>query len=192
MLQDSIDAFEELKKYVFIVDRGELGKIIIKFHDENFYHLIGLHKIDFDLFLPYYLKTKVKKYKYIKNHINKYDKILDDLTLKKYGIKRRITTLHNLVDLLKNDKNTKMYNLKERRPNSLYNGDFGLLKEYENLRCLLGLKEIFRDGKIISCSPQSWIVDDKEINLIKNRPSHYLKGIIAIPANEYNDKYVYN
>ena len=156
MLQDSIDAFEELKKYVFIVDRGELGKIIIKFHDENFYHLIGLHKIDFDLFLPYYLKTKVKKYKYIKNHINKYDKILDDLTLKKYGIKRRITTLHNLVDLLKNDK------------------------------------KIFRDGKIISCSPQSWVVDDKEINLIKNRPSHYLKGIIAIPANEYNDKYVYN
>lgn len=37
MLQKSIETFEELKKYVFIVNRGSKKPIIIKFKDENFF-----------------------------------------------------------------------------------------------------------------------------------------------------------
>ena len=44
MLKEAIDTFEELKKYVFIINRGNKPSIIIKFENENFYHLIGLHK----------------------------------------------------------------------------------------------------------------------------------------------------
>ena len=44
MLKELIDTFEELKKYVYIIDRGTRGKIIIKFTNDKFYHLVGLHK----------------------------------------------------------------------------------------------------------------------------------------------------
>ena len=49
MLQNLIDTFEELKKYVFIIDRGSKGNIVIKFNNDNFYHLIGLHKTNIDI-----------------------------------------------------------------------------------------------------------------------------------------------
>ena len=83
MLKELIDTFEELKKYVFIIDRGEKEKIIIKFKDEHFYHLVGLHKIHFDIFLPNYIKTKDKKYKFIKKNIDKYENILKNQIVKR-------------------------------------------------------------------------------------------------------------
>ena len=83
MLQEVIDAFEELKKYVFIIDRGIKGQIIVKFHDKNFFHLVGLHKIDFSSFIPSYIKTRDRQYKHIKKNIDKYDKILENQLIKK-------------------------------------------------------------------------------------------------------------
>ena len=66
MLQDLIDTFEELKNYVFVIDRGNREKIIVKFRDEHFYHLVGLHKIHFDSFIPGYIKTRDRQYRFIK------------------------------------------------------------------------------------------------------------------------------
>lgn len=76
MLKDIIETFEELKKYVFIVNRGDKKNIIITFNDSNFYHLIGLHKMGIDRFFPDYIKTKSRKYEYIKKNIDKFDGII--------------------------------------------------------------------------------------------------------------------
>lgn len=52
MLDKIIDTCEELKKYVFIIDRKDKGNIIIKFRNEYFYHLIGLQYTNIDMFIP--------------------------------------------------------------------------------------------------------------------------------------------
>ena len=63
MLEDAINSFEELKKYVFIVNRGDNNKsLFILFNNENFYHLLGLHKTNLDMFFPDYIKTMGRKY----------------------------------------------------------------------------------------------------------------------------------
>ena len=53
MLQELIDTFEEVKKYVYIIDRGENQEpLIIRFRNEHFYQLIGLHKMNVEMFFP--------------------------------------------------------------------------------------------------------------------------------------------
>ena len=187
MLQELINTFEELKKYVFIIDRGNKGKIILKFKDEYFYHLVGLHKINFNVFLPNYIKTKEKQYKYIKNNIKKYDNILQNQILEKNTLTNRINTFHKILDLLLNSENTFLYNLKERVPESMYNGDFGLLKTYETLYCLLGLKITDISDNLIHCVPQSWMVSNRETIMTKYKVPIYLKEIQVILKDEYKE-----
>ena len=72
MLQEIIDTFEEVKKYIYIIDRGNLEPIIIRFKNEHFYHLIGLHKINLDMFFPNQMHSKAKRYKHRTNKTNKF------------------------------------------------------------------------------------------------------------------------
>lgn len=59
MIERLIETFEELKKYIFIVNRKDKGFIYIRFQNEHFYHLVGLHKIkNFDNYFPTYMKSK--------------------------------------------------------------------------------------------------------------------------------------
>ncbi len=185
MLQKLINTFEELKKYIFIIDRGQKGRIIIKFRDENFYHLVGLHKIHFDTFLPSYIKTKEKQYKHIKKNIEKYDNILRNQIVKKDTLKYRIEWFPKLLDLLK-DESTTLYNLKEKVPGSMYDGDYGLLKIYEIMYCLLGLKELNSNNDKIYCAPQSFMVNNRENSLTKYKVPLYMNEIIFVPADEYD------
>ncbi len=191
MLQKLIATFEELKKYIFIVDRGTKGQIIVKFRDEHFYHLIGLHKINFDYFIPSYIKTRDKQYKYIKKHVEKYNNILENQTIKKDVLLYRINTFSNLLDLLKSN-NTILYNLKEKVPGSMYDGDYGLLKIYEEMYCLLGLKETDQiDGKIY-CVPQSWMANNRENNLTKYKIPLYMNKIIVMPVEQADNEFIYS
>ncbi len=187
MLQKLIDTFEVLKKNVFIIDRGQKGKIILKFKDEHFYHLVGLHKINFDMFLPSYIKTKDKQYKYIKKHVKKYDNILKNQIAEKNTLQYRIKTFSSILDLLKGE-NTTLYNLKEKVIGSMYDGDYGLLKIYESMYCLLGLKELDKIETEIYCVPQSWMANNRENNLTKFKKPLYLNKIIPIPIYKYNDE----
>ena len=191
MFQDLVNTFEELKKYVFIIDRGKKEKIIIKFRDEHFYHLVGLHKIHFNSFIPSYIKTREKQYKYMKKHIDKYNNVLKNQTVKKDVLLYRIKTFSNLLDLLKSD-NTILYNLKEKVPGSMYDGDYGLLKIYEEMYCLLGLKEIEKTQEEIYCVPQSWMANNRENNLTKYKVPLYMNKIIAIPIEKYDNEYIYS
>ena len=78
MLKELINTYEELKKYVYIIDRGDKKPIAIKFNNDNFYHLVGLHKINIDMFFPSYIKSKSKKYKFMKNNLEKFNGILEN------------------------------------------------------------------------------------------------------------------
>ena len=42
MVEKLIDTFEELKKYVFVINRKDKCYIYITFHNDNFYHLVFL------------------------------------------------------------------------------------------------------------------------------------------------------
>ena len=53
MLDELIETFEELKKSVFIIDRGTQGIITIRFENKHFYHLVGLHKTNINMFFPF-------------------------------------------------------------------------------------------------------------------------------------------
>ena len=71
MVEKLIESFEELKKYNFLITRKNKANIIFRFKNESFYHLIGLHKIkNFDNYFPKMIKSKDKKYKYIKNKVD--------------------------------------------------------------------------------------------------------------------------
>ena len=58
----------------------------------------------------------------------------------KYLLELRIKTFHNILNMLNEVNNTILYNLKEKVPGSVYNGDYVLLNIIENIYCLLGLK----------------------------------------------------
>ena len=191
MFQDLVNTFEELKKYVFIIDRGKKEKIIIKFRDEHFYHLVGLHKIHFNSFIPSYIKTREKQYKYMKKHIDKYNIVLKNQTVKKDVLLYRIKTFSNLLDLLKSD-NTILYNLKEKVPGSMYDGDYGLLKIYEEMYCLLGLKETEQIDDKIYCVPQSWMANNRENSLTKYKVPLYMNKIIVMPIEQADNEYIYS
>lgn len=187
MLQEAIDTFEELKKYIFIINRGAKGFIIVKFNNNNFYHLVGLHKMNINMFLPQYIKTQDKKYKYIKKHIKKFDNILKNQIKEKDLLKLRVTTFVRIKDLLTNENNTILYNLKEKVEGSLYNGDYGLMKTFEDdISCLLGLKEETNINNIINCAPQSWMASNRINRLIEYKRPIYIKSITAIPIKLYN------
>lgn len=182
MVEKLIDTFEELKKYTFIVNRKDKSSIIIKFHNYNFYHLIGMHKIkNIDNFFPTHIKARDKRYKYIKNNIKKFNNILENQIKEKDSLKLRITTFCNIIDLLKGN-NTTLYNLKPQLPNSRYEGDFGLMKKYENdICCLLGLKIDSKIDNKVYCSPNSWMASKRINKLIEYRRPIYMESITSLP-----------
>ena len=187
MLQDLIDTFEELKKYVFIIDRGNSNMLVVKFNNANFYHLAGLHKTKIDTFFPTYLKTQDKKYKYLKKNVKKFNNILENQIKEKNLLELRIKTFSRIKEILNSDNNTILSNLKIRTPGSLYNGDYGLMKLFEdNICCLLGLKEESSNNNIINCAPQSWMASSRINRLIEYKRPIYLNKIIAIPTYLYN------
>lgn len=187
MLEEAINTFEELKKYIFIINRGTKKSIVIKFNNCNFYHLVGLHKTNINIFIPVNIKTMDKKYKYIKKNINQFEGILQDQIKEKDFLQNRILTFRNVLDLLTENKNTMLFNLKERKPGSMYDGDYGLLKIYENLSCLLGLKVNEEEENTIYCAPQSWMVNNRPNRLVEGKRPIYMESIFKIPIAAYNE-----
>lgn len=186
LLQEIIDTYEELKKYVFIINRGDKLPIIIKFKNENFFHLVGLHKCNFEMFIPHYIKSKDKKYKYIKKNIKKFNNILMSEISGETLLTYRVETFHLILDLLKSE-NTTLYNLQSRVIGSVYNGDFGLLKIYEKINCLLGLVIDFENKNSIYCAPQSWMANIRINNLIQFKRPIYMEKISIIPLTIYDN-----
>lgn len=181
-----IEVFENLKKYVYIIDRDEKGILIIQFHNENFYHLVGLHKTNIDMFMPSYIKSKDKQYKFIKKNIEQFNSILENQIKGNHTLQYRINTFQNILDLLKGN-NTLLYSLKtNNQPMSLYDGDYGLIKSYDKISCLLGLKETDNINNKIICVPQSWMASRGLNPLIKNKKTLYLKSINEIPSELFN------
>lgn len=186
LLQELINTYEEIKKYVYIIKRGDQHPIIIKFKNDNFFHLVGLHKTNIDLFIPKYIKSKSKKYKYIKNNVEKFNNILLSEIDDNESLQYRMTTFNQISDLLKG-YNTNLYNLQPKKYGSLYEGDYGLLKIYEKINCLLGLVISDVDNNIIKCAPQSWMASEKVNHLIKNKKPIYLEEIICIPTEIFDE-----
>ncbi len=185
MLQKLIEVYEEIKKYVYIVNRGNKKPLIIQFNNENFYHLAGLHKLNIDMFFPEYIKSKSKRYKFMKNNIKKFNNILENQIKKKNNVLNRITTFKYILDLLLSNTNANLYKI-EKIPFSLYNGDYGLNKRYKNNYCLLGLKVENENKNVKFCVPQSWMASDRPNNLIYSKRFLYMKEILKIPIWLYN------
>ncbi len=187
MLKEAIKTFEELKKYVFIINRGDKESIVIKFENSNFYHLLGLHKIKINNFFPNKKMTKDKIYKYLKANTEKYENILADLIKEQKRIELRIATFPNILKLL-NESDTVLYDLKNNKPiGSLYNGNYGLFNHFDKIYCLLGLKIDNTSNNIILCAPQSWMPSNRRNNLIEFKHPTYMKEIIKIPIKLYNE-----
>lgn len=187
-LKTIIDTFEELKKFVYIVDRGNLGHIVIKFKDENFFHLLGLHKMNLDMYFPSFLKSKSKKYDYIKKRIDKFDSVLADQIKEKNLLQYRIYTFKNITDLLNGTSST-LFEFREKISGSQFNGDYGILKVYEDVNCLLGLRIDSSLNDIINCIPISWMASNRSNKLVELKRPSYMKSIYAIPINLYNEEY---
>jgi len=187
MVEKLINAFEELKKYIFVVDRGEnKSPLFIKFDNSNFYHLVGFHKINMDAYFPTYMKSKEKRYKYIKSNTNKFNNIINNQMKEKNSLYLRIETFPNIVDLLTGNS-TSLYNLKVKSDVSKFDGDYGLVKIYEkDLCCLLGLKEDFINDNKIFCAPISWMASYRGNILIKNKRPLYIKSIVKMSLNEFD------
>ena len=186
VLQELIDTYEKLKKFVYILYRGNKESIIIEFKDENFYHLAGLHKTKINMYFPSKIISKEKKYKYMKSHINKFNNILESEIDEKNTLEYRVNTFHYLMDLLKDNSNTILYDLKEKVSGSMYNGDYGLFKIYQDIYCLLGLKEEKDMNEYKLFAPQSWMASNRPNRLIVNKRPIYLEKIVAIPLAMYN------
>ena len=185
MLQDLIKTYEVLKKYIYIINRGDKKTIIIRFKDENFYHLVGLHKINMDRFFPDYIKTKKRKYEYIKKHIHQFDGILQNQIKEKDTLIRRIQTFSKILDLLKGTDKT-LLDLKIVPETSQYKGDYGILKIYEKVNCLLCLKVDYETEREIYCVPQSWMADTRIIQITEYKRPIYMENISMIPSKYYN------
>lgn len=188
-LNTIINTFEELKKYVYVIDRGTLGKIVINFKDENFFHLLGLHKMNLDIYFPKELKSKSKKYKYIKSKAQKFNSVLSDQIKEKSLLQYRISSFKNIIDLL-NGHNISFYEFREKIYGSQYNGDYGILKIYENVNCLLGLKIESFLNEITKCIPNSWMASNRSNKLVELKRPSYIKSINAIPIELYNEEYL--
>ena len=189
MVEQLIDDFEELKKYIFIITRKDKKSIIIKFRNENFYHLVGLHKIkNFDSYFPTNMKSKDKRYKYIKKNTQKFNNILENQLQEKDLLKLRIQTFSRVIDLLR-DKSHSLYNLKPKLKNSMYDGDFGLMKTYEqDLCCLLGLKTDIENEKVIKCIPNSWMASRRINKLVEFKRPIYVEDTIVLQIELYDEE----
>lgn len=187
ILQNLIDTYEIVKKNVYLIKRGDKPSILIKFNDANFFHLVGLHKTNITLFMPKGIKTKTKMYKYLKAHINKFNNILLSEATDNELLQYRISTFCRITDLLK-DERSSLYNLQKSVNGSIYDGDYGVLKIYKDVKCFLGLKISKQRNNIIECAPQSWMSHSKVIYLIKFKKPIYMEEIITIPLELYNKR----
>lgn len=185
MLNDLINFFEDIKQYYIIINRGTKDTIVIKFKDENFFHLVGLHKTQFGRFIPEQIKGRTRQYKYIKAHIDKYEPIFKNQVQEYSSIKLRVSTFNKIKDMFDNN-NTALYNLKVRTLDSMYNGDYGLQRIMDKMYHLLGLKEDVIENNIIYCAPQSWMVSRSINKIIYGRNSIYKKDILLLNKEEYN------
>ena len=186
ILQSLINTYEEIKKNVYLIRRGDKPPILIKFNDANFFHLVGLHKTNIILFMPNGItKSKAKIYKYLKSHTSKFNNILLSEANDNELLQNRINTFHKISELLKGN-NVSLYNLQSRVNGSVYNGDYGILKIYQDIKCFLGLKLSKQENNIIECVPQSWMSHNKVIYLIKFKKPIYMEDIIVIPLDIYN------
>ena len=189
MLEKAINTFEELKKYTFIINRGNQKGIVFKFNNDNFYHLIGLHKTNIEMFIPNFIRTKDKKYKYIKKNIIKFESILKNQIKENDLLISRIKTFPYILDLLKANDNTTLYNLTQKKPGSMYDGDYGLLKFYdEKLCCLFGLKIDYESSEYIDCAPQSWMASNRTNRLVEGKRPMYMENISSIPNELINKR----
>ena len=169
-----IKTFETLKKYTYIIDRGTLGKVIVNFKDENFFHL---------------LKSKSKKYQYIKSKPEKFNTILENQIKEKTLLQYRMSTFNNILDLLNGD-NVTFYEFREQIPGSQFNGDYGILKIYESLNCLLGLRISSVINNITNSIPISWMASNRSNKLVEFKRPSFINKITAIPKELYNEEYL--
>lgn len=191
MIQELIDTFEDLKKKKYFIDMGKGGLILIEFNDENFYHLAGLHKVDLSIYFPKGCISKEKQYKYIKTHVNKFEKVLLNKIKENRLLTQRIKTFKYIPDIFKN-VGVNLYNVKEnKQAMSLYNGDYALSKTYQEIQkngkvksiyCVLGLKNQKSVSKNFLCAPQSWMASDRPNSLIEYKKPLYICAITAIPT----------
>lgn len=187
MLFDLISTFEELKKYVFIIDRGTKGSIIFRFKNENFFHLVGLQHANIQMFIPPHIKTKDKQYKHIKKYTNKYNDIIENQIKEKDSLQLRMETFTNITDLLNGDK-TNLFDTKGRNDGSLIDGEYGLLKIYENIYCFLGLKIDNEKEDRIYCAPQTWFADRKAYKRVAGKKPLFVNNISKINKDLYSDR----
>ena len=188
ILKELFDTFEELKKNVYIINRGDKNPLIIKFKNEHFFHLVGLHKTNIKIFIPNYITSKDKVYKYIKKNLKKFNNILLSEMKEEKLLTFRVSTFNKIIDLL-NENNQSLYSLKPQKFGSMYEGDFGLLKIYENYNCLLALIIDEVDINAIKCAPQSWMVSDRVNQLINGKKPIYMKNISVIPKDIYENNF---
>lgn len=190
MVQELIDTFEELKKYDYLIDMGDRGYMMIKFKNEHFYHLVGFHKLNLEIYLPQKHISKEKLYKYIKNHVEKFENVLNNQINENNLLKQRIETFRHIPSLFE-ENGTILYNLREKNnPMSLYDGDFGLMKIFQipnsegivqNIYCLLGLKNRGSSTTAYNCAPQSWMADKRPNSLVQYKKPLYIKEICKLP-----------
>ena len=130
--------------------------------------------------------SKDKIYKYLKANINQYESILNNLIKEQNRLELRIKSFPYILNLL-TENNTVLFNLKHNMPKgSLYNGDYGLFKIFEDIYCLFGLKVNDTTNDIINCKPQSWMPNNRRNNIIEFKTPIFMKEIIKIPVNLYN------
>ncbi len=192
MVQELIETFEKLKQYSYFIDMGKDGLMLIEFKNENFYHLAGLHKINLSVYFPKNCISKDKQYKYIKSHADKFEKVLRNKMNENNLLKQRINTFKYIPDIF-DEYGVILYSLHDKKnPMSLYNGDFGLMKIYQQtfcdndikqIYCLLGLKNHVASEKRYACVPQSWMADTRPNSLVQYRKPLYIKSISKLPAN---------
>ena len=189
-INEIIEIFEQLKKYVFFIEMGQNKKIILKFTNDKFYHLLGLHKMNLDQFFPKNIISKDKRYKYIKKNPDKFQNVIENQFKRKNLLELRVKTFTKILDLLKGE-NTSLYNFKNQNksnPYSNYNGDFALTKTYQyDIFCLLGLKIDTTYDKYLSCVPNSWMASHRINQLVEFRKASYMDKITAIPKEFLND-----
>ena len=142
------------------------------------------------MFFPRQMYSKDKRYNHMKKNISKYDNIIRNQIKEKDSLELRITTFHNLLDLLRENSNVNLYSLKEKTPGSMYIGDFGLLSILEDIYCLLGLKKDCNADNSPVYVPQSWMASKRANKLTLGKPPIYFKNISAIPSNLYNNDYI--
>ena len=145
--------------------------------------------MNLDIYFPNKLKSKSKKYQYIKSKSEKFNTILENQIKEKVLLQYRISTFNNILDLL-NGNNVTFYEFREQIPGSQFNGDYGVLKIYEELNCLLGLRINKMINNITNSIPISWMASNRSNKLVEFKRPSYINSITAIPKELYNDEYL--